>query len=138
MRGSIDCRTLQISLIDMRLSPFTAVLRFSFYLLMAMGLFIVGTSDYRPSYVDRVIAPFKYSLLEWELGHISDKWIYRLKDSVFGYPSADRRTSLVEVREYFELGKTLNHLRPSVIDNQVDVIPYSDGLKIFPVATAVQ
>ncbi|MEE2880382.1 MAG: hypothetical protein VX643_00095 [Chloroflexota bacterium] len=121
MRGSIDCRTLQISLIDMRLPPFTAVLRFSFYLLMAMGLFIVGTSDYRPSYVDRVIAPFKYSLLEWELGHISDKWIYRLKDSVFGYPSADRRTSLVEVREYFELGKTLNHLRPSVIDNQVEI-----------------
>jgi len=63
----------------MRLPQFRVVLRFSFYLLMIVGLFTAGTSDYRPSHVDRVIAPFKYSFMEWELGHISDKWIYRLK-----------------------------------------------------------
>ena len=105
----------------MRLPQFRVVLRFSFYLLMIVGLFTAGTSDYRPSYVDRVIAPFKYSFMEWELGHISDKWIYRLKDGLFGYPSTDRRTSLLDVREYFELGQTLGHLRSLEIDNQVEI-----------------
>ena len=84
----------------MRLRLVTVVLRYFVYLMVALTLLVSSIGDYRPSYVDRVIAPFKYSFIEWELGHLSDKWVYRLKNSVFKNHTEDRKTALMEVGTY--------------------------------------
>jgi len=76
--------------------------------------------DYRPSYIDRVIAPLKYSFIEWELDHLSDKWIYRLKSSVFKNHTKDRNTALLEVREYFRLGKASRQRTKTIVDNHTN------------------
>ena len=104
----------------MRLQLVTVVLRYFVYLMVALTLLVSSIGDYRPSYVDRVIAPFKYSFIEWELGHLSDKWVYRLKNSVFKNHTEDRKTALMEVREYFRLGEILRQRTTPIIDNYAE------------------
>ena len=88
--------------------------------MVALTLFFSSMGDYRPSYIDRVIAPLKYSFIEWELDHLSDKWIYRLKSSVFKNHTKDRNTALLEVREYFRLGKASRQRTKTIVDNHTN------------------
>ena len=104
----------------MRLQLVTVVLRYFVYLMVALTLLVSSIGDYRPSYVDRVVAPFKYSFIEWELGHLGDKWVYRLKNSVFKNHTEDRKTALMEVREYFRLGEILRQRTTPIIDNYAE------------------
>ena len=98
----------------------TVVFRYFLYLMVALTLCVSSMGDYRPSYVDRVVAPLKYSFIKWELGHLSDKWIYRLKNSVFKNHTKDRNSALLEVREYFRLVEALKERTKLIADNHIE------------------
>ena len=98
----------------------TVVFRYFLYLMVALTLCVSSMGDYRPSYVDRVVAPLKYSFIQWELGHLSDKWIYRLKNSVFKNHTKDRNSDLLEVREYFRLVEALKERTKLIADNHIE------------------
>ena len=98
----------------------TVVLRYFLYLIVALTLFVSSMGDYRPSYVELLVAPIKYSFIEWELGHLGDKWIDRLKNSVFKNHTKDRNAALLEVREYFRLGKVLRQRNKQVVDDHTE------------------
>ena len=98
----------------------TVVFRYFLYLMVALTLCVSSMGDYRPSYVDRVVAPLKYSFIEWELGHLSDKWIYRLKNSVFKNHTKDRESALLEVREHFRLAEALKERTKLIADNHTE------------------
>ena len=98
----------------------TVVFRYFLYLMVALTLCVSSMGDYRPSYVDRVVAPLKYSFIKWELGHLSDKWIYRLKNSVFKNHTKDRNSDLLEVREYFRLVEALKERTKLIADNHIE------------------
>ncbi len=46
---------------------------------LALTLAIVGVGDFRPTTIDLLIAPYKYSFVNWEVSHVPDKWLSKAR-----------------------------------------------------------
>ena len=71
---------------------------------LALAVLVIGRGDYRPSDLDIAMAPYRYSILTWELEHLSHKWTHRLWEL---WPSGDelsRDEELALVRNFFDWG----------------------------------
>jgi hypothetical protein len=77
---------------------------------LALLVLAAGRGDYRPSTLDLVVAPYKYSLVRWELSHFLEKWVNKLEDLTpwASQPSQDDR--IAQAVEFFALGVTLGDL----------------------------
>ncbi|MDE2779491.1 MAG: hypothetical protein OXI91_07450 [Chloroflexota bacterium] len=77
-------------------------------LLLSLVLLVlaVGHSDYRPTQLETAMAPHRYSILKWEVSHLSHKWIHAASTLLPGFHrlNDDEKASLVA--EYFVLAQS--------------------------------
>jgi hypothetical protein len=81
-------------------------------LTLFLALLVLGTghSDFRPSAAELITAPYQYSLVGWELGHLPDKWFRKLKSVFSGGRDLSREQRAAQAREFFDLGLELSGL----------------------------
>ncbi len=81
-------------------------LRRGLLLLLLSGLLLtVGGGDYRPSAVDLAAAPYRYSIVAWELNHLPDNALRRLAALWPGREELPRPERLAQAQEFFALGQ---------------------------------
>lgn len=82
---------------------------------VAYLVMLVGFREFNLSPVDQAVAPYQYSILDWELTHLPDKWTRKIA----GLWSIDSRATqdekLTQVEEFFELGINLHRLEQQTI-----------------------
>ena len=71
---------------------------------MALLIFLAGHGDYRPTELQTAMAPYQYSIVEWELGHLTDKWTHALSLLWPGRQELTDSEKADLVREFFALG----------------------------------
>ena len=71
--------------------------------LLAAVLLLLGTGDYRPGTVELAVAPYRFSIVGWELRNLPGKWLRRTPA-----PGA-------AIREYFADGRRLRDIRRRII-----------------------
>ena len=59
---------------------------------------------------ETAIAPYKYSLLRWELGNFSDKWVRKFQDILPWNSVASREVRIDRAQEFFDLIVEMNEL----------------------------
>ena len=75
------------------------------FLTLALVLLAVGHSDYRPTELDIAVAPYRYSILAWELGHLSHKWTHKLGDLWPFQRELSREEQATLAQNYFDWGR---------------------------------
>lgn len=76
-------------------------------LFLTILLVVVGGGDYRPNSVEMAAAPYRYSILAWEVNHLPDQWLRRLGDWRLGREVLTRREQIARAQEFFALGEEL-------------------------------
>ncbi len=81
-------------------------------LVASLGLLLLaaGYSEFNPSAIDLAAAPHKYSILDWELSNLPDKWLRKLTGVFPGGPTLSREDRIAQVQEFFQLGLELGQL----------------------------
>ena len=79
-------------------------------LALTLMLAIAGVGDFRPTAVDLLIAPYKYSFVDWEVRHLPDKWLSKTRSLLTWDSGPDRRARIARAQEFFELGVQLQRL----------------------------
>ena len=77
---------------------------------LALVLGIAGVGDFRPTAVDLLIAPYKYSFVDWEVNHLPDKWLSKARSVLTWDSGPDRGVRIARAQEFFELGEELRRL----------------------------
>ena len=77
---------------------------------LALTLALAGGGDFRPTAVDLLIAPYKYSFVNWEVSHVPDKWLSKVRRVLTWGSGPDRPSSIARAQEFFELGVELRRL----------------------------
>ena len=82
---------------------------------MALGLgltlAIAGGGDFRPTAIDLLIAPYKYSFVDWEVSHLPDKWLSKTRSVLTWDSGPDRGVRITRAQEFFALGQELRRLK---------------------------
>ncbi len=82
---------------------------------MALGLgltlAIAGGGDFRPTAIDLLIAPYKYSFVDWEVSHLPDKWLSKTRSVLTWDSGPDRGVGITRAQEFFALGQELRRLK---------------------------
>lgn len=73
-------------------------------LVLALVLLGIGRGDYRPSALDTAVAPYRYSILAWELEHLSHKWTNRIGELWPYREELSREEEVALVRNFFAWG----------------------------------
>lgn len=75
-------------------------------LLLALALLVTasGQAEFRPTPLELAMAPHRYSILQWELGHLSHKWTHALSLLLPGQHKLTEAEKAEMVREFFDLG----------------------------------
>jgi hypothetical protein len=75
-----------------------------FVLALALLAMSIGHSELRPTQLEMAMASHRYSILEWEIGHLPHKWTYSLRLLLPGGNDLtwDEQTEMVE--DFFDLG----------------------------------
>ena len=84
-----------------RLPP---LLRRCLLAVLALLAAAVGQAEFRPTELEMAMAPHRYSILEWELGHLSHKWTHALGLLLPGQRDFTDEEKAQMVREFFDLG----------------------------------
>ena len=83
--------------------------------LLAVLVTAPGNGDHRPTDLDLVVAPYRYSLVSWEVSHFMDKWVHKLGDVLPGIGPPDAAERRAQVREFFSLGRELQELELRIV-----------------------
>ena len=79
--------------------------------ILALLLLTAGHGGHRHDAVDALVAPYRYSLVDWELSNFFDKWARKSIDLLPWREDLDREARNDLVREFFSLGRELSELR---------------------------
>ncbi len=79
-------------------------------LVLALLAAAVGQADFRPTPLELAMAPHRYSILHWELGHLSHKWTHSLSLLLPGKHDLTETERVQMVREFFDLGQAQRRL----------------------------
>ena len=71
---------------------------------------LASVGDFRPTATDLLIAPHKYSFVDWEVRHLPDKWLRKARRVLPGDSGLDRGERIAQAQEFFELGVELRRL----------------------------
>ncbi len=72
---------------------------------------LIYCNDYRPDTIELATAPYRFSSLLWELGHLPDKWTQRwVKSPRVFFADSSRERRLTEVEEFFADGLRLRSI----------------------------
>ena len=82
---------------------------------VAYLVMLVGFREFNLSPVDLAVAPYQYSILEWELTHLPDKWTHKIASPWSINSSATQDEKLTQVEEFFDLGINLHRLEQQTI-----------------------
>ena len=85
-------------------------------ILITMLVLAAGYGDFRPSSFDLTVAPYKYSLVQWETSHFLDKWLHKLSDLMPWTTEPSREERLTQIREFFDLGQEVRELERQLLD----------------------
>ena len=99
--------TTMISILRVTL---TAFLRWTILLFLLFLLYLASVGEFTPTAVELAVAPYRYSIVDWELSHLPDKWVRRLEGSLAGIVAGKPRTreeSLHEAQDFFQLATEL-------------------------------
>ena len=77
---------------------------------LALTVLWTGNGDYRPSALELAVAPYKYSVVNWEVSHFLDKWVRKLGDILPWNSEPGRQERTAQVREFFDLGGEMRSL----------------------------
>jgi len=83
--------------------------------LLALLLLLAGFSEFNPSTIDLVVAPHRYSILDWELSHLPDKWLSKLGQALPGRPDLTSEERIAQAQEFFRLGLELRRLERQLL-----------------------
>ena len=75
-------------------------------LLLVLGMLVItmGQAEFRPTALELAMAPHRYSILEWELGHLDHKWTHALSRMLPGRREMTEAERTGMVKEFFDLG----------------------------------
>ena len=88
----------------------TAFLRFAVLLVLLFLLFLASAGEFTPTNVELAVAPHRYSIVDWELSHLPDKWLRKLEGWLGGIASGspqNREESSHEAQDFFQLAAEL-------------------------------
>ena len=71
---------------------------------LTMLVLAIGQSDFRPTELELAMAPHRYSILQWELWHLSHKWLHSLSLLLPGQHDLTHVERAEMVAEFFDLG----------------------------------
>ena len=71
---------------------------------LALVLLVIGRAEYRPTDLDIAVAPYRYSILSWELEHLSHKWTHRIRELWSSGEELSREEEVALVRNFFDWG----------------------------------
>ena len=80
-------------------------------------LALVLLQDFRPDPVAVAIAPYQFSILNWELANLPDKWTRRLAKPFSG--STDPQSEAANIHRYFEIGVDIRDIDWQLITLEV-------------------
>lgn len=69
------------------------------------GLILASGGGYRPASLDLLLAPYRYSLLAWELEHLPEKWLHKLDRALAWWQSPTGAEKAAWAQEYFSLAQ---------------------------------
>ena len=84
------------------------------FLTLTLLVLATGQADYRPTELEVALAPYRYSILSWELGHLTHKWTRKLTDlwSLKGELPREERAALVQ--NFFDWGRQQRDMEVSL------------------------
>lgn len=80
------------------------LLRSLLVLVLVLLVAAVGQGEFRPTELELAMAPYRYSILQWELGHFHQKWLHSLSLLLPGSHEFTREERAGMVKEFFDLG----------------------------------
>ena len=86
-------------------SWFRKLRRSLLFFILSIAVLAAGISDFRPTELEAAVAPYRYSIVAWELNHLSHKWTRNL-EKLWRFsrePTQEDRKSLLT--EFFDLGR---------------------------------
>ena len=84
-------------------------------IVLVLTVLLIGNGDYRPSALDLAVAGYRYSTVNWEVSHFSDKWVHKLWDIMPWSSEPSRQERIARVVEFFALVEKLNDLERQVL-----------------------
>ncbi len=91
------------------------ILRWRLYAWLLLAVLLVYGQDYRPDDIALAVAPYRFSMIGWELGNLPDKWARRAVNLGGAFSAKDDDQRWREVVEYFEAGQRLAELERRLI-----------------------
>ena len=73
-------------------------------LFLALLTMVIGHAEFRPTELEMAMAPHRYSIVDWELGHLSHKWTHSLSLLLHWQHKLTRADRAEMVKEFFDLG----------------------------------
>ena len=79
------------------------------------ALLLWGGHDYRPTETEAAIASYRFNLLSWELGNVTDKWHRQISGLLPWNSPPPREERIALVEEFFRLGEELRRLESELV-----------------------
>jgi len=83
-------------------------------------ILLAGFSEFDPSPVDLAVSRYQYSILNWELTHLPDKWTHKIAGILPGSPNRTQAEKFAQVEEFFDLGVELRNLERQILFPQTE------------------
>ena len=75
-----------------------------------LALLAASYGEFHPTTVDLAAAPYKFSIVDWELSRLPSKWLYRVREATPGGPAWTRQQRIAQAQEFFQMGQELGRL----------------------------
>lgn len=113
----------------------TAFLRWTILLYLLFLLYLASVGEFTPTTLELAVAPYRYSIVDWELSHLPDKWARKLEGSLVGLVDGkrgDREEALHQARDFFQLARELQSVErklrfPETAGNPSGPVPSHDS-----------
>ncbi|MYC30004.1 MAG: hypothetical protein F4X65_07945 [Chloroflexi bacterium] len=82
--------------------------------LLTILLLLAGNSDFRPTELEAAMAPYRYSIVAWELNHLSHKWARNLENLWSQDKELSQEDRAALLKNFFEWGRQQQELESSL------------------------
>ena len=104
-----------------RVNPVVRALRLRTLAWCVLAIPLVLMQDFRPDTIAFAIAPYRFSVVSWELANLPDKWVRRTIGAPrFAVDHADAERSAARAHRFFEIGQRLREIERRLIGLEVN------------------
>lgn len=86
-------------------SWFRKLRRSLLFFILSIAVLAAGISDFRPTELEMAVAPYRYSIVAWELNHLSHKWARNLENLWSQDKELSREDRAALLKDFFEGGR---------------------------------